>query len=131
MAPSRMFMQRIKERKDRPDRLRLPRGQGHGTGHGTAGQERGLKHRADNETRNIPIPLELVKPLRTHIKQYGTTRTGGSSRPPNAASCGTRPMARLGLGRGPQGGLRRTRRCRCGTQPESGDEGDDDRGQAS
>ena len=31
------------------------------TDHGTARQERGLKHRADNKTRTIPIPPELVR----------------------------------------------------------------------
>jgi integrase len=46
------------------------------TDHGTSRQERGLKHRADNETRTIPIPLELVKLLRAHIKKYGTTPDG-------------------------------------------------------
>jgi len=46
------------------------------TDHGTSRQERGLKHRADNETRTIPIPPELVKLLRAHIKKYGTTPDG-------------------------------------------------------
>ena len=46
------------------------------TDHGTARQERGLKHRATHETRTIPIPPELVKLLRTHIKRYGTTPDG-------------------------------------------------------
>jgi integrase len=46
------------------------------TGDGTARQERGLKHRADNETRTIPIPPELVRLLRAHIKRYGTTPDG-------------------------------------------------------
>ena len=46
------------------------------TDHGTSRQERGLKHRADNETRTIPIPPELVKLLRAHIKNYGTTPDG-------------------------------------------------------
>jgi integrase len=46
------------------------------TDHGTARQERGLKHRADNETRTIPIPPELVCLLRAHIKRYGTTPDG-------------------------------------------------------
>ena len=46
------------------------------TDHGTSRQERGLKHRADNETRTIPIPPELVKLLRVHIKKYGTTPDG-------------------------------------------------------
>jgi integrase len=46
------------------------------TDHGTARQERGLKHRADNETRTIPIPPELVRLLRAHVKRYGTTPDG-------------------------------------------------------
>jgi integrase len=46
------------------------------TDDGTARQERGLKHRADNETRTIPIPPELVRPLRVHIKKYATTPDG-------------------------------------------------------
>ena len=46
------------------------------TDHGTARQERGLKHRAVHETRTIPIPPELVKLLRAHIKRYGTTTDG-------------------------------------------------------
>jgi len=46
------------------------------TDHGTARQERGLKHRADNETRTIPIPPDLVRLLRAHIKRYGTTPDG-------------------------------------------------------
>jgi integrase len=43
------------------------------THHGTARQERGLKHHAGHETRTVPIPPELVKLLRAHIKRYGTT----------------------------------------------------------
>ncbi len=31
---------------------------------------------ADNETRTIPIPPELVRLLRAHIKKYGTTPDG-------------------------------------------------------
>jgi len=46
------------------------------TDHGTARQERGLKHRAVHETRTIPIPPELVKLLRAYIKRYGTTTDG-------------------------------------------------------
>jgi integrase len=46
------------------------------TDHGTSRQERGLKHRADNETRTIPIPPELVRLLRAHIKRYRTTPDG-------------------------------------------------------
>jgi integrase len=46
------------------------------TDHGTARQERGLKHRAEHGTWTIPIPPELVKLLRGHIKRYGTTPDG-------------------------------------------------------
>ncbi|MGH3181648.1 MAG: tyrosine-type recombinase/integrase [Streptosporangiaceae bacterium] len=46
------------------------------TDHGTSRQERGLKHRADNETRTIPLPPELIRLLRAHIKKYGTTPDG-------------------------------------------------------
>jgi len=41
-----------------------------------ARQERGLKHRAAHETRAIPIPPDLVRLLRAHIKRYGTTPDG-------------------------------------------------------
>ena len=43
---------------------------------GTARQERGLKHRADNETGTIPIPPVLVRLLRAHIKMFGTAPDG-------------------------------------------------------
>ena len=46
------------------------------TDHGTSRQERGLKHRAANETRTIPIPPDLVKLLPGHLKRYGTTPDG-------------------------------------------------------
>jgi integrase len=48
------------------------------TDEGTARQERGLKHRAGNETRTIPIPIPpvLVGLLRAHIKRFGTTLDG-------------------------------------------------------
>ena len=46
------------------------------TDHGTARQERGLKHRAAHETRAIPIPPDLVRLLRAHIRRYGTTPDG-------------------------------------------------------
>ncbi len=60
---------------DRPRRLGVPGGHGR-TDHGTARQERGLKHRAEHEIRTIPIPPELVRLLRAHIRRYGTTPDG-------------------------------------------------------
>jgi integrase len=46
------------------------------TDQGTARQERGLKHRAAHETRTIPIPPDLVRILRAHIKRYAATTDG-------------------------------------------------------
>jgi integrase len=42
------------------------------TDDGNARQARGLKHRAQHETRSIPIPPVLVQMLRNHLKKYGT-----------------------------------------------------------
>jgi integrase len=66
------------------------------TDHGTARQERGLKHRAAHETRTIPIPPDLVRLLLAHIKKYGTTPDGRSSRLRGAGSFRTRPTAPCG-----------------------------------
>jgi integrase len=38
--------------------------------------ERSLKHRADGETRPVPIPPELVRLLREHIDTFGTATDG-------------------------------------------------------
>ena len=46
------------------------------TDDGTARQARGLKHRAQHETRSIPIPPVLVQLLRAHLKRYGTAPDG-------------------------------------------------------
>ena len=73
------------------------------TDEGTARQERGLKHRADNETRTIPIPPVLVGLLRAHIKRFGTALDG---RVFQTARGGHPAGLRLqrGLGPGLQGG---------------------------
>ena len=60
--------------EDRPGRLGVTGG--HGVDRSRHREECGLKHRADNETRTIPIPPELVRLLRAHIKRYGTTPDG-------------------------------------------------------
>ncbi len=39
-------------------------------------RERGLNHRAAHETPTIPIPPDLVRLLRAHIRRYGTTPDG-------------------------------------------------------
>ncbi|MGD0702511.1 MAG: hypothetical protein ABSA02_21845 [Trebonia sp.] len=72
------------------------------TDEGTARQERGLKHRADNETRTIPIPPVLVRLLRAHIKRFGTTldgrifqtARGGTLQDSATTRCGPRPARR-------------------------------------
>ena len=46
------------------------------TDDGAARQARGLKHRAQHETRSIPIPPVLVQLLRAHLKRYGTAPDG-------------------------------------------------------
>ena len=73
------------------------------TDHGTARQERGLKHRADHETRTIPIPPELVKLLRAHIKRYGTTPDGRIFQTTRGGILQDSGLRR-GVDRGPQAG---------------------------
>ncbi|WP_262380378.1 tyrosine-type recombinase/integrase [Nonomuraea sp. PA05] len=63
-----------------------PQGTKRWTNSGETHESRSLKHRADKETREIPIPPVLVAILREHIAAYGTaddgriftTRTGGT-----------------------------------------------------
>ncbi|MER7506210.1 tyrosine-type recombinase/integrase [Nonomuraea pusilla] len=63
-----------------------PQGTKRWTDSGETHESRSLKHRANKETREIPIPPALVALLREHIALYGTaedgrifcTRTGGS-----------------------------------------------------
>jgi integrase len=43
---------------------------------GSAHGERGLKHRAAEEIRRVPVPPELVAILRTHIATFGTAPDG-------------------------------------------------------
>jgi hypothetical protein len=42
----------------------------------SAHDERGLKHRASDETRRVPIPPELVVILRAHIDTFGAAPDG-------------------------------------------------------
>jgi hypothetical protein len=46
------------------------------TDSGEAFDDRGLKHRAENDTRSVPIPPELVTILREHIEEFGTASDG-------------------------------------------------------
>lgn len=60
----------------RPDRCRDVHDDVGLRSHQDPGDSAHRKHRADNETRTISIPPELVKLLRAHIKKYGTTPDG-------------------------------------------------------
>ena len=42
----------------------------------SAHDERGLKHRAADETRRVPIPPELVVILRAHVETFGVAPDG-------------------------------------------------------
>ncbi|MEV7970030.1 hypothetical protein AB0O34_29195 [Sphaerisporangium sp. NPDC088356] len=46
------------------------------TDSGAAHDSRGLKHRADKDTRLVPIPPALVKILREHIEEFGVAGDG-------------------------------------------------------
>jgi integrase len=46
------------------------------TNSGEAFDHRGLKHRAEDDTRAVPIPPELVTILREHIEEFGTAPDG-------------------------------------------------------
>lgn len=59
------------------------------TDSGTRGEERGLKHRAEGDTRPVPLHPVLVRAARSHIEQFATgvggrlfvTRTGRGGHP--------------------------------------------------
>ncbi|MGN9847253.1 tyrosine-type recombinase/integrase [Nonomuraea sp. H19] len=53
-----------------------PQGTKRWTNSGETHESRCLKHRADKETREIPIPPVLVAMLREHIATYGTAKDG-------------------------------------------------------
>jgi integrase len=46
------------------------------TDSGEAFDDRGLKHRAESDTRSVPIPPALVTILREHIEEFGTAADG-------------------------------------------------------
>ncbi|MEU4724754.1 tyrosine-type recombinase/integrase [Nonomuraea dietziae] len=53
-----------------------PQGTKRWTDNGQTHESRRLKHRADKETREIPIPPVLVAILREHIEAYGVAKDG-------------------------------------------------------
>ena len=52
------------------------------TDSGDAHDEKGLKHRANDEVRPVPIPPELVAILRWHLDEFGTAPDGRLFRQP-------------------------------------------------
>jgi hypothetical protein len=62
-----------------------PRAGAEWTDDGASREERGLKHRAANESRSIPIPPVLVAMLRARIARYGPGPGGRLFRTARAA----------------------------------------------
>jgi integrase len=59
------------------------------TDSGELHDEKGLKHRADDEVRPVPIPPELVEILRWHVAEFGTPEDGRLFRQPGGAVVAT------------------------------------------
>jgi integrase len=111
----------------------VPRADSHWTDNGKPRQRRALKHRADGDTRHVPIHPELVALLREHLAQFGTGPRGwlftghavGSSPTGPTSRCSTRPALRRSPQ--PRPALRcwtcptpcATPRCPPGSTPES------------
>ncbi len=53
-----------------------PRAGSHWTDDGGSHERRGLKHRARQETRPVPIPPQLVALIHHHIKEFKTAPDG-------------------------------------------------------
>ena len=98
------------------------------TDSGEVHDRRGLKHRAANERRFVPIPPVLVRILREHIDRYGTGPEGRLFRSPTAVSSDRGPICGSGTRPGDMRCCRLrshrcspvgrttcvTRLCRCG-----------------
>jgi len=59
------------------------------TDSGELHDEKGLKHRADDEVRPVPIPPELVAILRWHLDEFGTAKDGRLFRQPGGGIVGS------------------------------------------
>jgi integrase len=59
------------------------------TDSGELHDDKGLKHRPDDEIRPIPIPPELVEILRWHLAEFGTAEDGRLFRQPNGKVVGS------------------------------------------
>jgi integrase len=65
------------------------------TDSGEAHDERGLKHRGEEEPRPVPIPPELVQILREHIRQYRTGKDGRIFVTPNGTPFGSAAYSKV------------------------------------
>jgi integrase len=59
------------------------------TDSGQLHDDKGLKHRPDDEVRPVPIPPELVAILRWHIAEFGVAPDGRLFRQPNGRVVGS------------------------------------------
>ena len=59
------------------------------TDSGQLHDDKGLKHRPDDEIRPVPIPPELVAILRWHIAEFGVAPDGRLFRQPNGRIVGS------------------------------------------
>ena len=59
------------------------------TDSGELHDEKGLKHRPDDEVRPVPIPPELVAILRWHLEEFGTALDGRLFRQPKGGVVGS------------------------------------------
>jgi len=65
------------------------------TDSGEVHDRRGLKHRADNDTRIVPIPPALVRLLRAHVERFGLASDGRLFRSPAGGVVGSATYARV------------------------------------
>jgi len=71
------------------------------TDSGELHDEKGLKHRPDDEVRPVPIPPELVAILCWHLEEFGTAPDGRLFRQPKGGVVGSSTYTQVWRGRAP------------------------------
>ena len=71
------------------------------TDSGELHDEKGLKHRPDDEVRPVPIPPELVAILRWHLEEFGTALDGRLFRQPKGGVVGSSTYTQVWRGARP------------------------------